>query len=108
MNRRRFLQGSASGAVLSSSASAAASDRIRVAEPIAVLPELRVFLQEQVPGQTLNELFAAGAGLEQQVEQAAAGLAKLHAVAWQPHWTPLDTYSLETEIAQPYECASDV
>ncbi|MBL8095686.1 MAG: glycosyltransferase [Anaerolineales bacterium] len=85
-----------------------AEDGIRVAEPIAVIPELRAFLQEQVPGQTLNELAGTGVALDRQVEQAAVGLAKLHAVAWQPDWTPLNPYTLDTEVAQLGIYAADL
>ncbi len=85
-----------------------ASDDIRVAESIAVLPELRAFLQEQAPGRTLNERFVDGADLEPLVERAAEGLAKLHAVDWRADWTPLDTYTLDDEVAHLSEYAADL
>ncbi len=85
-----------------------AEDGIRVAEPIAVLPELRAFLQEQVPGHTLNELFAADVPLNAQVERTAAGLAKLHSVSWRPDWSPLNAYGLDTEVAQLAVYAADL
>ncbi len=76
----------------------AAADRIRVAESIAVVPELRAFLQEQAPGRTLNERFADGEDLGVCVDRAAEAIARLHGLAWRVDWTPLTTYTLADEV----------
>lgn len=86
----------------------AAADRIRVAEPIAVVPELRAFLQEQAPGNTLNERFAAGEDLTTSVDRAAQAVAKLHAVAWRDEWTPLSAYTLADEVEHLAEYGADL
>ncbi len=85
-----------------------AADRIRVAEPIAVVPELRVFLQEQAPGRTLNERFAAGEALGPSVDRAAEAAARLHAVTWRVDWTPLGTYTLADEVDHLAEYGADL
>lgn len=85
-----------------------AADNIRVAEPITVLPEQRIFVQELAPGSTLNELFDAGADLTPSVERAAMALAKLHRFAWHASWTPLGTYTLADEVAHLADYAADL
>lgn len=85
-----------------------APDQIRVAEPLALVPELRAFLQEQAPGNTLNELFAADVDLGPHIDRSAKAIARLHGVAWRTDWTPLTPYRLADEVEHLAEYGADL
>ena len=63
-----------------------ADDDIHVPRSLAYVPEMRMQVQEQAPGATINELVAR-TGIDMAVRRAAAGLAKLHnmTIATPPH-----------------------
>ncbi len=54
-----------------------AADGIHVPQPLAYVPEMRMFVQASAPGQTLDALTLRGE-VRQQVRRCAEGLAKLH------------------------------
>lgn len=72
----------------------AAPDHIAVAEPIAYIPEMHMFLQARAPGSPLDH-FLDSPDLEARVREAAAAIAKLHAARVRPP----STYSLDSELA---------
>ncbi|MEW5989593.1 MAG: phosphotransferase, partial [Chloroflexota bacterium] len=74
-----------------------AADKIYVPRPLAYVPEMRMLVQEQAAGATLNQL-VEDPGLPKLVRRSAEGLAKLHNTpAPAPAGFPLDAYTLASE-----------
>lgn len=72
-----------------------AADGVTIPEPLAYIPEMRMFVQERAPGQTLEELVRA-ADFSAHVRASAAAIAKLHADSVHPP----KQYTLDDEVAQ--------
>ena len=82
---------------------ATASDGITIAEPLAYIPAMQMFVQERAPGVTLQDSLAAP-NFTERVRASAAVIAKLHATRVQP----LKTYTLADERAHLAEWAADL
>ncbi len=80
-----------------------ADDRITVAEPLAYVPELRMFAQERAPGRTLDESLTDPdfSGL---VRLSASALAKLHTT----RAVPEAVYPLSAELANLEHWAAEL
>ena len=73
---------------------AQADDGITVAEPLAYIPEMHMFLQERAPGCTLDDSLGAP-DFDDRVRHCAVAIAKLHASPIQPP----ARYTLEEHLA---------
>lgn len=82
---------------------ATASDGITIAQPLAYIPAMQMFVQERAPGTTLEDSLATP-NFSERVRASAAVIAKLHATRVQPP----KTYTLADELAHLAEWSVDL
>lgn len=82
-----------------------AADHITVAEPLAYIPEMHMFVQERAPGRTLDK-FLGAQDFDDRVRRSAVALAKLHTSHVRSAARP--AYPLEAEVANLARWAADL
>lgn len=80
-----------------------AADAITIAEPLAYIPEMRMFVQERAPGRTLDE-FLGAPDFADRVRRSAAAIAKVHTSDIRPP----GKYPLEAELDNLERFAADL